>query len=116
MLIVFPSLVPESANFGDFSQALINEYDVLDGKQLEISIFDINKCSNGYLSSDFSYKFIIPLNVDSTETIIKCENGINLQCEIGINQQSNKYGIEIVLPDEEPNPNDYRVVLSFSNI
>lgn len=116
MLIIFPSLVPEFANFGNFSQALINEYDVLDGKQLEISVFDINKCSNGYLSSDFSYKFIIPLNINSTETIIKCENGIDLECEIGINSQSNKYGIEIVLPDEEPNPKDYRVMLSFSNI
>lgn len=111
--ISIPSVLPKPSNLGEFSQSLINAYPALEDKQLEISIFNINKCSNGYLSSNSSYKFKIPLDITSDKTVIKIEDGINLECGIGI--QTN-YQLTIALPENEPNISDYRVVLSFSNI
>ena len=115
--IIMPlQLSQQVVNFGTFSQSLINNYpDILsEDKQFEISIFNINKCSNGYLSSNSSYKFKIPLNVTSNKTSIKTEDGINLEC--GIGSFETNYKLIITLPENEPNISDYRVVLSFSNI
>lgn len=111
--ISIPSVSVKPSNLGEFSQSLITAYSELEGKQLEISIFNINKSSNGYLSSNSSYKFKIPLDITSDKTVIKIEDGINLECGIGI--QTN-YQLTIALPENEPNISDYRVVLSFSNI
>ena len=111
--ISIPSILSNPSNLGEFSQSLITTYSELEGKQLEISIFNINKCSNGYLSSNSSYKFKIPLDTTSDKTVIETEDGINLECGIGI--QTN-YQLTVSLPENEPNISDYRVVLSFSNI
>lgn len=99
---------------GGFSQALITRYNILQNKQLNILVFNINNTVDGYLSIDSAYKFKIPLIITSTDTGVNVEDGM----EIGaiISSENNRYLIRISLPSYTGQASDYRVILSFSNL